>query len=284
MQDNWEINDIEKLAQKIKNGPQEAYQYIQEKFSFVPRCFLDSLKVQWDLDPIGAINAIEFDVDGSRGFSTNYTPKELIRIYQKCWEKSLEINQIHCDRKTKYERYHAQWLDKDWGEVSGDVIFSFPKDELLKEIEALKVDKRYIMLFARLCYTLGNFIPVPKKGRGKLSVNTLHSYHRSYINGKQWERFDKYIFDSCISNKSKYNEYYNKFQGYYGNFLLSKNFFDGCLVSNNNVIDLVTLNECNDGKFGEINTKEDIENYIINICASIIIRGNKMRKCMEEPD
>ena len=278
MNNKWKTNNIVTLSNNIKEYTEEAYKYICERFSFIPACYLDSLDA--NINPINVVKTLKYDVDGSLGFSTNYTPDELIQIYKNCWKNVLSIK-ISRKRKTKYNYYTAEWASKDWGKVSGDVIFSFPKEKLLDEFERIGVKKDYLKILARLCYTIGNFIPVPKKGRGKLSANSLHSYHRSYIGGQQWERFDKYLYDSCFNiNDSKYKEYYNNFGKYYNELLYNENYFHDCIIKNNKIIDLVTLKVCDDGKFSELNSKELVESYIVNICACIIIRGNKMKNEM----
>ena len=53
-----------------------------------------------------------------------------------------------------------------------------------------------------------------------------------------------------------------------------------CLVANGCIRDLVSLEAANKNGFTELDTKENIEAYIINMCASIIARGNNMRLYM----
>lgn len=273
----YECMDIKCIAECIKKDIGRVYEYVCNTFDYLPEIFSSENDV--NQDPINAIKTINYDVDGTKGFQTNYTPERLIYVYKKCWRSTLKIEERKMLKRTKYKYYDASWRignNNNWG-VSGDILFSFPKS-VYSEIKDIGIDC-YIKLFARLCYTVGNFIPVPKTGRGKKSVNSLHSYHRSFINGKQWERYDKFIYDVLFNEKSDFKIAYEQFEDYFSSDFIKQNFLE-CLVANGCIRDLVSLEAANKNGFTELDTKENIEAYIINMCASIIARGNNMRLYM----
>ena len=277
--------DVEEIASLLKSVEgkcfEKCYDYICNCFYYLPIEFTDNRSKEFvNNDPIKANKDLKVHVDGSGGDKTTQTPEKLLEIYVELWEEYLEFERKEIPKRgrqskimgTKY-KYNLSWNSKSniEGAVSGDTIFSFPKNNFYNEIKGYAAD-RYLKLLARLCYTIGNFIPVPKKGRGKLSVNSLHSYKRGYINNCFWERFDKFAYD-VINN----DEYKNTFGEGFITVFLEKSYLNNILLKDGEVIDLVTLKTADNGMFEDF-SKQNINSYIINVCAFIIARGNAMLK------
>lgn len=271
------IPEIEKI---VKKYPNKCYEYTVNKFEFLPKEIYNDFDA--DKEPIDAFLKVTMDVDGAKGFSTNYTPKKVIELYKKAWRTDIETKKVELVRKSKYEHYKLEWRKDNWGDVSGDVLISFPKNKLYQEIINSKVECVYLKLLARLSYTYGNFMPVPKKGAGRSSVNSLHSYQSSFYKKYKWERIDKFLYDVLFNKESYYKENYAKFGDYFENCFIERNFLQ-CYMLDGKVIDLVSGGQVNNvTDFRNFDTDTDIQSYIINACARIIFRGNILKKEIEK--
>jgi hypothetical protein len=269
------VSDIKSVLSKYK---EESYDFLKEHFCFLPREYCLE-KENIDKEPIEAIMSILHDVDGANGMKTSYTPKAVITLYKLLWNDILDTkNPIKLKGKKPFNRvdnyfYEMKWKEGINGKVSGDILNSFPKKRTIELLSNL--DNFQLKLFARLCYTLGNFIPVPCIGRGRNSINSIHSYFK---NGDGYiERMDYFLYDIIIKkNESKYNEDYKKFGNYIENDYINKNYLND-YIENNYIFDLAT----EQGKIGDQETltrlsNENINIYIMNVNARIIARGNRM--------
>lgn len=271
------VYKIKKLL-KMKKHHKEIYEFVTKRFHFIPIDFCNPQmeKSEVDKDPLKAIQSINNHVDGSMGDKTTVTPKELLEIYSSAWTGVIESNVEEIKRGRKaaipgpHFNYNLKWKKCSGicGDVSGDVLISYPKFAVPQSIPLF-----LIKLFSRLVYTVGNFMPVPKIGRGKNSLNSIHSYQKK---GIRYERLDCFLLDLKDPN-IKYNDYYCKLLGkkFSWDTFCEYNFLSPFRF-NKEVYDLSTLELscCKNKTMLEELTMDNLEEFFWNACACIIARGN----------
>ncbi|WOO35808.1 hypothetical protein R2R35_18685 [Anaerocolumna sp. AGMB13020] len=274
------VKEIKSVLNKKENEV-DCYNFLNGHFCFLPIKYCSEEK-ELDKNPVKVIGSILHDVDGSKGMKTLYTPEAVIILYELLWNNVLNTKKpIEITKGKKLFSgivnyfYEMRWKDDITCKVSGDLLNSFPKQ---KTIEILYPNLHEIpfqlKLFARLCYTLGNFMPVPCLGRAKNSMNSIHSYFK-YGEGFL-ERIDYFLYDIVNYNESKYKESYNKFKWYINDGYIEMNYLND-YIDNNSIFDLATKHDKikSRGSLEKI-TNETINTYIENVNARIIARGNRM--------
>lgn len=286
--------DVQSIANLLREKESELnniYDFICERFEYIPLKFTNKDINEINENPIEANEQFSVDVDGASGDTTIKTPETLLEIYISIWDNILEykkepISEHRRGRKPKvsgpHYKYNLSWR-KDSnidGDFSGDVLISFPKFEIPENVSA-----NYIKLFARLVYTIGNFMPAPKLKEGN-SLNKIHGhccYDQGLVRGG-YERMDCFLLD-IDDNNSKNKENYKSLLGDgYSMENFVKTFHLNCYLKNGKVLDLSfpTLDKtCEDKGDLEILRPENFVNYIINGCACIIARGNRLLEVMK---
>lgn len=287
-----EVEEILKvLNETIFDKFEDVYSFLCEHFKYLPLEFTESKdKKCVNYNPQKANESFKGDIDGSAGDNTMNTPKDLLDIYIKAWSNVLDYNIIPILRRGRkpyvegpHYNYNLEWDKSSMisGKVSGDVIISFPKFEFeTKELENV------IKLFARLVYTIGNFMPVPQNGI-KCSLNAIHGRAR-FGEGFQYERIDSFLLDineAESKNKEKYKCLLGENYSLEG--VCELLYLSVFLKNNNEVIDLSVkgLKKCCTEKKNLTKlTKDNLGIYILNSCACIIARGNQLLKKCEKID
>lgn len=285
--------DAQSIANLLKKEGKfdNIYNFICKRFEYIPLKFANK-DIDWiNKNPIEANQQFSVDVDGANGDTTIETPESLLEIYISVWDNILkyEKKEIPEDRPGRkpmisgpHYKYNLSWREDSniRGDFAGDVLISFPKFEIPENVSA-----NYIKLFARLVYTIGNFMPAPKKGSG-CSLNCIHGRcsANKYLNGRKYERMDCYLLDMADSSSNNKERYEDLLGNEYSMENFVKNFYLNCYLKNGKVLDLSfpTLDKtCEDKGDLEILRPENFVNYIINGCACIIARGNRLLEVIE---
>lgn len=273
--------NISEIKRVLSENENDSYDFLIKRFCFLPRKYCLE-NIDYDKNPVDAIMRISGEVDGSRGMKTSVTPEAVITLYQLLWSNVLDTKEPVKIKGRKPSNgvenlyYEMKWKDGINGRVSGDILNSFPKKETRYHLcQNLNDDNFQLKLFARLCYTLGNFMPVPCMGRGKKSMNSIHSYFKA--GAGYFERMDIFIADIVnYKNKSKYEDDYKNFGDYIDTNYIEMNYLND-YVENDGIFDLATKQE----KSKELTnptllSEENVKIYIENVNARIISRGNRM--------
>lgn len=280
--------NVSEIKRVISENEEDSYNFLIRHFCFLPSKYC-SEEVDFDKNPVYAIRRISGDVDGSRGMKTSVTPKAVITLYQLLWSNVLDTKEIV---KLKGRRpfngvdnysYKMTWKDGINGKVSGDILNSFPKQDTINCLCLNLNDANFqLKLFARLCYTLGNFMPVPCNGRGIKSMNTIHSHF--CFGAGHYERMDYFLYNILnYKNESKCAKNYNNFGEYIKKDYIKINYLND-YIENNSIFDLATKQGKIEGphNFTRL-SKENINIYIENVNARIIARGNRMLEKLKDP-
>ncbi|MBZ9623653.1 hypothetical protein G9F71_012405 [Clostridium sp. FP2] len=186
--------NVSEIKRVLSENEEDSYNFLIRHFCFLPSKYC-SEEINSDENPVDAIMRISGDVDGSRGMKTSVTPEAVITLYQLLWSNVLDTKEPIKLKGRKPSNgvenfyYEMKWKNGINGKVSGDILNSFPK-QVTRNCLCLNLhDGNFqLKLFARLCYTLGNFMPVPCMGRGKNSMNIIHSYFK--LGAGRYERMD----------------------------------------------------------------------------------------------
>ena len=270
--------NVSEIKRVLSENEKDSYNFLIRHFCFLPSKYC-SEEINSDENPVKAIMSISSDVDGSRGMETSVTPESVITLYQLLWsnvlytEEPVKLVGGKQSNGVEYFKYDMKWKDGINGKVSGDILNSFPKQNTRNRL-CINLDDVNFRLFARLSYTLGNFMPVPCLGSAKKSMNSIHSYFK-YGNGFL-ERMDYFLYDILNYNESKYKENYNEFGEYIKNNYIEINYLND-YIENNSIFDLATEQDKIKNRLTiKKITDKTIDIYINNVNARIIARGNRM--------
>ena len=281
--------DVQSIANLLKKEREfdNIYNFICKRFEYIPLKFTKMDIDEINKNPIKANQQFSVDVDGANGDTTIETPESLLEIYISVWDNILkyekkEIPEDRPGRKPMISGPHYKYnlagsKDSSIQEaaVSGDVLISFPKFEIREY-----VSENYIKLFARLVYTIGNFMPVPKLEKNSLNIIHGHCCANQGLVRGGYERMDCFLLD-IADNNSRNKESYKRLLGDgYSIENFAKIFYLDSYMNNiGEVLDLSaykTNKYCKKRDELEKLNKANFQNYIINGCACIIARGNRL--------